>query len=1055
MLSRRRLLLWVALPLAVLLLLYAVFGFWIVPRLVRSNATAFVARHYHRQLAVGEIRFNPFTLALEIKDLSLPQRDGRPMIAFRRLLVDASIASVWRRGASFDQIILEQPFVRALIHPDGTLNLADLALPPEPNAKPEANPEPARVFIDRLSLIDGAAAFEDQTRPTPFTADLKPIRFDLQHFSTTGKAGQYDLIAVSDEGERFSWSGSLSTLPLASRGKFELTSVKARTLWSYIQDSVSFDLPTGVIALTGEYDFNASHSPPALTVDVHDLVVSDLAVRPQGGSEDYIKLDKVEVHETHTDVSRHTVSVGSVRLSGGDVRAWLTKPNAVNLLELTAPRATAAATRGTTPPPAPSAAAAPGTTPPPAPWVVAVPDITVAGLQLSAEDRQVSPTVAVTLDAIDLHLGGFSTAHTSPVSLTFNTPVNGKGSIAIKADASPDLQSFQGQAEVGHLDLTVLQPYLAQQTAMTLLSGLLSSKLAVERGADGALGVTGDIEVSKLRTVDNALKLDFVKLEQLKVAGIDYRSKPAKLRIHTITAKAPYARVIIESDRSVNVSRILRSPAGAAQAATVEQGEAEDTSTHPVITAGTPGVPAESPAPQASSAAQGTGDGSGAPTPETAATAKSTAHSPAHARQHGAKGQARAATDTMPIVIDSVRVDSGSANYADFWIQPHFAVGIQGLNGSITGLSSNPKSRAKVELQGKVDRYAPVRIWGQINPLAATAYSDIKMNFRGVEMTSATPYSGHFAGYKIEKGKLSVDIGYKVENRQLTAEHHFVIDQLQLGDHVDSPDAVHLPIKLAVALLKDRNGVIDIDLPVTGSLDDPQFRLAPLIWKAVLNLLTKIATAPFAALGHLFGGSGEEMKYVDFQPGSASLDPPERTKLTNLVKALKEKTQLQLDVPMTYATDVDRAALARQQLDEKLLARAQGRSARKRGDAAQASDAVLTRAPEHFRLLEAEYKAELGKSADLPQSAEAIDKAGKKAAAEADYAAAIADLQGPLLQNITVADSQLEGLGKRRAQAIQDALLGSGEIDPARVFVIGAASKPPDGDKVRVELSLK
>ncbi|NDY74928.1 DUF748 domain-containing protein, partial [Desulfobacter hydrogenophilus] len=130
--------------------------------------------------------------------------------------------------------------------------------------------------------------------------------------------------------------------------------------------------------------------------------------------------------------------------------------------------------------------------------------------------------------------------------------------------------------------------------------------------------------------------------------------------------------------------------------------------------------------------------------------------------------------------------------------------------------------------------------------------------FKGVELTSATPYSGHFAGYKIEKGKLSVDIDYKIENRNLTAAHKFVIDQLELGDRVESPDAVHLPLKIAVALLKDRNGVIDIDLPVTGSLDDPQFKIGPLIWKAVLNLLTKIATAPFAMLGHLFGG-GEQM----------------------------------------------------------------------------------------------------------------------------------------------------------------------------------------------------
>ena len=394
----------------------------------------------------------------------------------------------------------------------------------------------------------------------------------------------------------------------------------------------------------------------------------------------------------------------------------------------------------------------------------------------------------------------------------------------------------------------------------------------------------------------------------------------------------------------------------------------------------------------------------------------------------------------------------GSANYADLWIQPHFAVGIQGLNGSILGLSSNPSSHAKVELKGKVDRYAPVHIWGETNPLAATTYSDIKMSFKGVELTSATPYSGHFAGYKIEKGKLSVDIDYKIENRKLTAAHKFVIDQLELGERVESPDAIHLPLKIAVALLKDRNGVIDIDLPVTGSLDDPQFRIGPLIWKAVLNLLTKIATAPFALLGHLFGG-GEQMNYIDFHPGSAVLDASEHDKLVALVKALKEKEKLELDVPVTFSPDVDRPGLAAAHLNQRLLARSASRpNGHKRGKGAQSptpsrraapasdssapvsqaccttvgvpacteassasrlsrnawmtappTDPALTDPAQRYRLLVALYRADLGKSTPLPEQAQAIESAGKKKdQPPPDYGAANAELEAALLQKSPV-----------------------------------------------------
>jgi hypothetical protein len=163
-------------------------------------------------------------------------------------------------------------------------------------------------------------------------------------------------------------------------------------------------------------------------------------------------------------------------------------------------------------------------------------------------------------------------------------------------------------------------------------------------------------------------------------------------------------------------------------------------------------------------------------------------------------------------------------------------------------------------------------------------------------------------------GKLSIDVAYLVENRKLNAKQKFVIDQLELGERVESADAVHLPLKLAVALLKDRNGVIDIDLPMSGSLDDPQFRMGPLIWKAFVGLITKAATAPFALLGSLFGG-GEEMNLIEFDAGTSSLDAAANERLASISKALTERPALQLEVPTTYSPDLDSAAIAQRKLE--------------------------------------------------------------------------------------------------------------------------------------------
>ena len=239
----RRLLLWVALPALTLVLLYTVLGFWLVPRLIRSGVSDFVTKNYHREVAIGDVRFNPYTLRLDVRDFSLPDADGQPMLAFRHLLVDLTIASVWHLGPDFESILLEQPFARVLIEPDGTLNFSKLALPPAPGEKPEPNPKPARLFINHFSVLGGNVAFEDLAHPSAFRTEIKPITFDLRDFATVGQEkGTYMLSGASEAGERFSWSGSLSTYPLASHGQFEVGNLQAKTIWNYRSEEHTSEL---------------------------------------------------------------------------------------------------------------------------------------------------------------------------------------------------------------------------------------------------------------------------------------------------------------------------------------------------------------------------------------------------------------------------------------------------------------------------------------------------------------------------------------------------------------------------------------------------------------------------------------------------------------------------------------------------------------------------------------------------------------------------------------------------------------------------------------------
>ena len=993
----------IGLAIAVVLLgAYAAAGFLAVPYYARRSLHDFVRQHYGRAVAMREIRFNPFTLALDVSGFSLPDADGQPLLSFNRLHVGLRLASLWRLAPSFGEIILQQPYVRAVIRADGALNLADLGKGfPSAPAKPQPKSEPMRLFIQRLAVISGTAAFADQDRTRPFHAEFKPIAFELRDFSTTPRTGNgYTLNAASPEGERLIWSGTLRLEPVSSHGVFEIADLQARTLWRYLRESLSFEMGSGVIAIKGDYDLASEGGPLGLKLNVHNILVTKLGLKPNGAAENCIDLGRIEIAGTRLDLNRHSVEVAKVQVSGGDVKAWMSEQGRLNLLELVAaPAPTAAA--------APAVATSPASTGPSTPaWRVSVPDIAIAGVKVSAEDRQIKPAAALVLDPLNVHVAGFNTSPDDTLDLTLDSGVNSSGRINAKARVTAKSGAVSAHVEAADLSLQALQPYIAQYTSMTLLKGTLGAQLDIERGADGSLAVKGKTRVAGLNTVDNALKQDFVKWKELLIADLSYRSKPAGLRIGTVTALEPYVRMVIAPDRTVNITKIL-TPPGAAP--------------------GTPPATDKLAAADTTSAAGSTpASGRAAAPVQTAATAEG-------------------AATPFPVSIGTVRFIKGSADYSDLWIKPSFAVGIQTLEGTVSGLSSDPKSRAKVELNGKVDRYSPVHIGGQINVLSAQLYTDVTMSMKDLDLTIVNPYSGHFAGYKIDKGKLSVDVSYKVEQRKLAAQQHFVVHDLQLGDRVESPDAVHLPLKIAVALLKDRNGVIDINLPMNGSLDDPTFSIGPVIWKAFLNLIVKAATAPFALLGHLFGG-GEHLNIVEFAAGSAELEPPAKEQLASLVKALKERPQLKLDVPIVFSPGLDRPQMAAARLREELLARVQKTGAGKRHPDT-AGEMTLADPEKHFHLLVDQYKADLGKDAQLPPSALAVQAAKGKEAAP--YDPAIADLNAALIDHIEVPDADLEALGKQRAKAIQDALLSDGQVDPSRVFIVNATPKPDTGDKAK------
>jgi len=983
-----------------LLLLYTLAGFLLAPRIARNQAIDYVQHDLGRKLAIGSVTFNPFSLAAEIRELTLTEADGSPIASFALLRVKFSAtASLLHRAWTFAEVRLEQPLVTTLVNRDGSLNLAKLTPPATPKAAaPESTSMPA-LRIGAFTVSRGQVHFEDRSRGQPFTATLSPIEFALTDFRTQPQfENRYRFSAATGAGELLAWSGQFAVQPLSSTGEFAITALKASTIGSYLEDSLPFAMSSGSIDLHGSYRFVAA-GESGLALTLPSLKAHALAIAPKGtpaaaasapasadkqtAAAPWIQLPEVDVADTAIALSERRVGVGQVTLHNPALQLWRDADGSLNLQRLLLPAAAGAATA--------NAASAPSVSAPAPSWKITLAKLTIDGASIAAEDRSVKPVMQLKIAPLSLSVQNYSSDGARPLALDLETGLGAAGHLHAGGTLTLSPLSAAVTADLKEFDLPPLQPYVTQQSDLTIYRGRLAAQLqlayaAAPQKGQPQLKLGGALQVTDLATRDNPTGTDFISWKALQVAGLRYQLGPDALEIDQVRALGAYGRVIIGANGSFNVSEVLR-PAGAA--------------------------PAGAAAPAAASAAPTARGGAG-----------------------------------MPIRIKRVEIRDGTADFTDHSVQPNFSAAMLGLHGSVVGLSSDPASRAQVTLDGTVDRYAPVSIKGQLSAFSPASYTDLSLSFHNIELTTFNPYSGKFAGYSIAQGKLSTDLHYHVENRKLEASHHVVIDQLQFGAETESKQAVPLPVKLAAALLKDRNGVISLELPVSGSIDDPSFKIGPIIWKLVVGMIRKIVTAPFALLGSLFGG-GEQLAYLDFAAGSAVLSDNEAQKLPKLAKALVERPQLKLDIPLHTIDVADEEALEKAALEQALTTSAASpRGAGK--PAAPRANGAGTQSSPRLSALTALYRQKFQAEPVYP-----AERGGASAASQDSDAARVAWLEQELLPQFKPTGEQRESLGRARAEAAQSALLASQELPPERVFLTDRESGGGADGQVRMEMKLQ
>jgi hypothetical protein len=1021
-----------------LLLLYTLGGFLLVPRIARSQAIAYVQRSLGRQLSVGSIKFNPFLFKVEVRDLKLSEADGAAIASLSLLRLEFNaMASLVHRAWTLGEVRLEVPFVNARVERDGSFNLAKLVPPSEappgkgPAGKSGAAPSTSlpRVRVGVFSVQQGGVHLEDRSRGEPFSVSLAPIEFELTDFRTQPDfENRYVFTAASAAGERFKWSGQFDLRPLSSNGEFSIEALKATTIAAYLQDSLPCALNSGTLDLTGQYQFVSQGSAgPAISVTFPRVQVRTLTIAPKGadpGAVPWIALPEVNVNDAKVVVNERTVAIGGISLQRPALQVWREADGTLNLQRLAGAQNSAASGTSTATAAATTVSAPVPTAPSTPAWKVALAKLSIVDADIAASDRSVKPNMKLRVAPLNLTVQNASSEGTQPLSYELTTGLGEGGHLHSAGTVTLTPLIAQVGIELKDFDLSAMQPYIAQQLDLSISEGRASSDLKIAYAdkppkSQPQLKVTGSAQVTDFGSQDSVTGEDLITWKVLRVSGLRYQMNPTSLEIERVYTKGQYGRVIVEPNGTINIRSVIQGP-GAPQAA------------------------AQSASP-ASAAPKSAAPKSAAPK----SAAKSTATKSSSKRVAAKTAPPPSSAPSMPLNIRHIDIEDSTLNFADHSIQPNFSAGIVNLHGSIVGLSSAPAARAKITLDGQVDQFAPVQIRGEINPFSATGYTDVALHFHNMELTTFNPYSGKYAGYSIQQGKLSTDLHYHIENRKLDATHHIVIDQLEFGAATESKQAVPLPIRLAVAILKDRDGVITLDLPeITGTIDDPKFRIGPLIWTFVVDLMKKVVTAPFAAIGALFGG-GPELSYVDFAPGSAELSDSETPKLTKLSSALVEKPKLRLDIPLHTIHDADDDALSKAALDQAVANGGGGGPKRApRGSAGASADQTV-----RLNSLLLLYRQKFDKEPEYP--GEEGGKAQNPSDPNATPAAHIAFLEQQLLPQFKPTSDERDALARARAQAVQGALLANKDLQPERVFLTERQSNRSENGRVRMELKLE
>jgi Domain of Unknown Function (DUF748) len=964
-----------------LLALYTLVGFVLIPYAIKAYGVPAVEDRIKHPVTLRDAAFNPFALSLRLTGLEIREQDQTPILGFEEFVVNLRAVTLLFQKVGFDEIRLVMPFVAAKVHPDGKLNLAGLVPPsdqPEPPPSPPPTSEPKNMMpieIGLLGIDQGIVEYRDESKRKPVAVDIVPIQITLRNFSTIRSEGSENAYAFTAE------IGKGETV--AWEGTISLEPVESDGKLSVS----GIKLKTLYQAVQDQFQFDVRQGELALSASYHfDMRGQAPQATVKNGRVSLGNLELGERGALEPVVTLPTFDVEGIQfdlekqtIDVATVRSADARFDAwleSNGVLNYQPLFTPVSGSGASEKPTPAKASPEK---PAKPWAITVGEVGLKNYRASFEDRTLQKPGHVDVDALNLTVKDLQIPFKKPLPIELSLKLNETGSVGVKGKVTVEPLMAETDVTLEHIEIRPFQPYLDRFLNADVRDGAIDLHGAVRFAKVHANGpllrFQGNLAVNQLAIAHRNAADDVVSWKALNVNRIDLDVEPTAVKIAEVVWQEPSAQIVVEADGKLNFSRFAALPQ--------------------------PGQPA---------------------------TEK---------KEPEGKKPADKPDEPVPVTIDQIKLVKMAATFQDLTIQPNVRTSLTQFGGTIKGLSSKQLKKADVDLTGKVGRTAPLKIVGKINPLSEDAFTDLIVTLGGMDLASAGPYSGKYVGYGLSKGKLSLDLKYKVSQKVLEAENLVRVDHLTFGDKTNSPDATSLPVPLVVGLLKDRKGLIEIDMPIRGNLNDPDFKYGKVVISTLLNVLGKVVASPFSLMGKLIpgGGEGEEgLQFIEFQPGSAAVAEGDVQKLEALEKVLDERAGLRLDITGTTDAALDRTALQAMKLREQLLAM----KGVPRG-AANSDQAALSPKDEQ-RLLEKLY-------AKLPPP-------DPTASPEESAQPTIEDMKRKVAAAITIPESELATLARQRAETIRNRLLESGALTEDRVSLLDPGPAESGHEKVRTQLTL-